>query len=416
MCVDRPDAPKESFFDPLTGVTALPSVSMFLANPFKPDLRVKREALSLQRSGYEVRIICWDRECRLPHEEIVDGVKVYRIRVRAPYGRFLPLVPGFLLFYINLLLKSMRIGVDAVHCHDMDTLVPGLLVSRLRRAILVYDMHESYPDFISTFAPRALVWFLRFVEPMLIRRADLVIATSGAIADIATRAGAAKVIVVMNCFDPLPAHLQGALEIRRSLARADELLVLYVGGLFAGRGLEEVVEAVSRLEGVKLFMGGYGPLEADLRSLVKRLGAEEKVIFGGEIDPEDVPKYDAAADALLALYKATDPNNVLTIPNKLFESIAAGKPIIVSNIGEKSRLVSTEGNGIVVDPCDIGAIAQAIRTLRSDRHVYEAMASSARRCQEKYSWSKMEAILRDAYAALLPPREVSPSASGKSPC
>jgi glycosyltransferase involved in cell wall biosynthesis len=236
------------------------------------------------------------------------------------------------------------------------------------------------------------------------------------IADIATRAGALKVIVVMNCFDPLPALADEAKEIHRSLLRGDGLLIVYVGGLFAGRGLEEVVEAVSRVDGVRLFMGGYGPLEGDLRSLARRLGPEDKVVFGGEIDPADVPRYDAAADVLLAMYKATDPNNVLTIPNKLFESIAAGKPIIVSNIGEKSRLVSTEGIGIVVDPSDVAAIADAIRTLKGDRRLYEAMAASARRCQERYSWARMAATLNEGYAALLPERRVPPDVSGSSPC
>ena len=394
----------------------MPSVSMFLANPFKPDLRVKKEALSLQRAGYEVRVLSWDRECRFPQHEGIDGVKVTRIRVAAPYGRFLPLVPGFFLFYLNLVLKSIRVNIDAVHCHDMDTLLPGLLVSRLKRAVLVYDMHESYPDFISTFAPRGLVWLLRLAEPMLIRRTDLVIATSSMIADIAARAGAGKVIVVMNCFDPLPPLADEAREIRRSLIREDELLIVYVGGLFAGRGLEEVVEAVSMVDGVKLFMGGYGPLEGDLRSLAAKLGAADKVIFGGEIDPANVPAYDAAADVLLAMYKATDPNNVLTIPNKLFESIAAAKPIIVSNIGEKSRLVSAEGNGIVVDPSDVGAIAQAFRTLKGDPRGYEAMASSAKRCQERYSWARMAAILNEGYAAVLPARTVPPAVSGSPPC
>jgi len=389
----------------------LPSVSMFLANPFKPDLRVEKEALSLHQGGYEVGILSWDRECRFPEEETVDGVKVTRIRVAAPYGRFLPLVPRFLLFYLSLVLKSIRVKIDAVHCHDMDTLLPGVLVSRLKRAVLVYDMHESYPDFISTFAPRALVWLLRLVEPILIRRADLVIATSSMIADIATRAGAAKVIVVMNCFDPLPPLVDEAREIRRSLLRGDELLIVYIGGLFAGRGLEEVVQAVSMVDGAKLFVGGYGPLEGDLRSLAGRLGAGDKVVFGGEIDPADVPRYDAAADVLLATYKATDPNNVLTIPNKLFESIAAGKPIIVSNIGEKSRLVSTEGNGIVVDPSDVAAIAEAIRTLKGDRRVYDAMASAAKGSQERYSWARMAAILNEGYAALLPARRVPPDLS-----
>ncbi|MBU7004454.1 MAG: glycosyltransferase, partial [Theionarchaea archaeon] len=182
----------------------MPHVSMFLANAYKPDPRVRREAISLVEAGHSVRIYAWDRDCRYPESEESDGIKVERIEVRGAYGKFLPLLPGFLTFYLRLILRSMKDGSDVIHCHDMDTLVPGVIVSRLTGRNLVYDMHESYPDFISTFAPWILVGVLRFVEPFLIRRAGLVITTSSMIGDIARRAGAKKVVPVMNCFDPFP--------------------------------------------------------------------------------------------------------------------------------------------------------------------------------------------------------------------
>ena len=377
------------------------NVSMFLANPFKPDLRVKREALSLSQAGHVVRILAWDRECSYPRNESIDGVRVIRFQIRAPYGSFLHLIPGFLLFYLRLLLVSMRNGVDVVHCHDMDTLVPGIIVSKLKRAKVVYDMHESYPDFISTFAPGPLVSVLRFLEPLLIRRADLVIVTSSMIGDIARRAGADNVVTVMNCFDPFPPLAKEAREIRSSLLKEKEFLVIYIGGFFPGRGLEEVTQAVAMVNGVKLLMCGYGPLEDDLKRLAKRTKGGDRIIFGGEVDPAMVPRYDAAADLLFAMYKAVDPNNVLTIPNKFFESIAAGKPILVSDLGEKGRLVSEEGNGIAVDPDDIQAISDAIRTLKQNRSAYEAMVSSAKGSQERYNWTRMAAKLTESYSRLL---------------
>jgi len=375
---------------------------MFLANPYKPDPRVRREALTLGESGHSVSIHAWDRECRFPVDEESEGLSIRRIPVRAPYGKFLPLVRGFLAFYLHLVLASITDSIDVVHCHDMDTLVPGWLVSRMVGARLVYDMHESYPDFISTFAPRLLVRVLRFIEPFLIRRADLVLTTSSMIGDIARRSGARRVVAVMNCFDPFPAPGERAKSIRESICGGEEFLLLYIGGLFAGRGLEEVIMAVSSMEGVKLFMGGYGPLEDELVKLAAECGAGDKVLFGGEIDPADVPYYDAAADLLFAMYRGTDPNNILTIPNKLFESIAAGKPIMVSDLGEKSKLVKEEGSGVVVDPEDVGAIAEAIGALRDDRELYAGMVSAAKSAQSRYSWSRMAERLVESYGDIIP--------------
>ncbi len=381
----------------------LANVSMFLANAFKPDPRVRREALTLIEAGNRVTVFAWDRECKYPAEEVIDGIKVVRFRIAAPFGSFLPLLPGFIRFYVNLLRACMRDSPDVIHCHDMDTLKPGVLVSRLKGTKLVYDVHESYPDFISTFAPAVLVRVLRFVEPCLIRRADLVVTTSSMISEIAERAGAKKVIAVMNCFDPFPDYRDEAERIRRALLSEGEFLIVYIGGLFAGRGLEEVIEAVSMVEGTRLFMGGYGPLEPELKRLARSLGAGDRVTFAGEIEPSMVPKYDAAADLLFAMYKSDDPNNVLTIPNKLFESIAAAKPILVSDLGEKSELVSNEGNGMVVDPEDVGSIARAISLLKEDRDTYQRMSDASRRSQARYNWAKMADKLVNAYSGLLGP-------------
>jgi glycosyltransferase involved in cell wall biosynthesis len=113
-----------------------------------------------------------------------------------------------------------------------------------------------------------------------------------------------------------------------------------------------------------------------------------------------VPDYDAAADLLFAMYKGSDPNNILTIPNKFFESIAAAKPIMVSDLGEKSRLVSEEGNGIAVDPGDVEAVAKAIGRLRDDRELYERMRKAARDAQSRFNWEAMARRLVESYAEL----------------
>jgi glycosyltransferase involved in cell wall biosynthesis len=352
-------------------------------------------------AGHSVRIYAWDRDCRYPESEESDGIRIERIEVRGAYGKFLPLLPGFLMFFLRLMVRSMKDGSDVIHCHDMDTLVPGVIVSRLTGRALVYDMHESYPDFISTFAPEILVTVLRFVEPFLIRRVGLVITTSSMIGDIARRAGAKNVVPVMNCFDPFPPPGEIAEEIRESICGGNEFLVLYIGGFFAARGLEEVIQAVSSLDGVKLFMGGYGPIEEDLKNLARETGASDRIIFGGEINPAVVPDYDAAADLLFAMYKGTDPNNILTIPNKFFESIAAAKPIMVSDLGEKSRLVSEVGNGVAVDPGDVGAVAEAIAMLRDDEDLYERMRNASREAQSRFTWGAMAGRLVESYSELL---------------
>ena len=378
-------------------------VSMFLSNPFKPDPRVKREAGSLSRAGFRVKVLAWDREGRFEREEVVDGFEVVRFRFRSGYGSLTRLVPGFLLFYAYLLVHVTRSRPDVVHCHDMDTVLPGLIASLILGCKVVYDMHESYPDFVSTFSPSFFVSFLRILESFIAPRCDLVIVTSTMIGELARKNGARRIVAIMNCFDPFNVQEKEARDLRRRILgrRDDWFLVLYIGGLFPGRGLEKVVQAVSRVEKVVLFLGGYGPYETDLKRLVNKLGIEERVVFAGEVDPREVPLYDAAADLMFAMYEAVDPNNVVTIPNKLFESIAAAKPILVSDVGEKARLVSEIGNGIAVDPRDVDGIAQAIENLARDGELYARMVSRAKQGQDRYSWASMESRLIQAYRQLI---------------
>ena len=177
-----------------------------------------------------------------------------------------------------------------------------------------------------------------------------------------------------------------------------------------------MIRAAPAIEGVRLFLGGYGPLEAELRRLASEAGAGEMTVFGGEIDPSMVPIYDLASDLLFSLYRADDPNNVLTIPNKFFESIAAGKPILVSDVGEKATLVSKLGNGLAVDPNDIGALEEAIRKLKNDRDLRERMARASRLAQKEYNWRSMAQRLTECYSAMTDSSRFSTaSAKGSNP-
>src|SRR4030042_5588982 len=83
------------------GTASRKRVLMLLTNAFEPDPRVHQEALSLIQNGYDVSLLCWDRDRKFPPEEVIDGIKIERIYVRSPHGGGATQVPFLLLFWLK---------------------------------------------------------------------------------------------------------------------------------------------------------------------------------------------------------------------------------------------------------------------------------------------------------------------------
>jgi len=95
-------------------------VLMLLTNPFISDPRVYKEAKSLVKSGYEVTILCWDRQLKHKKKEKIDGINVERLGLRASYG-FKSMIFKLPIFWIKLFFKALKKDFDIVHSHDFDT-------------------------------------------------------------------------------------------------------------------------------------------------------------------------------------------------------------------------------------------------------------------------------------------------------
>ncbi|HYA41277.1 MAG TPA: glycosyltransferase [Syntrophobacteraceae bacterium] len=100
---------------------------MLLTNAFDPDPRVHHEAVSLVQNGYEVTILCWDRDYKKAAVEVVDGIGVERIYVRSTHGRGTTQMFFLFVFWLKALLRGFSTRCDAIHCHDFDTLPLGAM-------------------------------------------------------------------------------------------------------------------------------------------------------------------------------------------------------------------------------------------------------------------------------------------------
>lgn len=298
---------------------------------------------------------------------------------------------------VVLNLRMRRVGVadgaDVYHAHDLDTLWVARSCSRRRSARLVYDSHELHTARARDSWRQRLSARVR--ERRWIRDVDAVIAASPGYAAELTRLYGTPVQVVRNVPTRTviePRSLRAALDIDDS-AR----VLVYQGSIQEHRGIEQVVEAFDLLDDCVLVVIGYGHHREPLRRWVEERGLSSRVRFFGPFPQAEMLRWTASADVGMCTIVGVSRSYELSLPNKLFEYLAAGIPVVASSFGAMADLVIEEGVGEVCDPVDPAAIAAAVRRVLGDRARYREAAVSAGR---RLTWEAEKSELLAVYTAV----------------
>lgn len=169
----------------------------------------------------------------------------------------------------------------------------------------------------------------------------------------------------------------------------DAVWVVHCGHLYPGRGAEELVEAAAALPDVHvLFVGGKVADVERLRGVVSEKGLGERIRFAGIVANGEVPMYLWAADILAMPYTSRTPTVRSMSPLKMFEYMAAGRPIVATDFPAIREILRNEENAVLVAPDSAAALAEGIRGLLSDSARAERIAQQARRDVEAYTWEE----------------------------
>lgn len=403
-------------------------VCMIVANNFTHDARVTREAKALADAGAEVVVLAVRGNPTLPARERIDGFTVERLTIagglfgalrrliggaRAPGAggggsaravslwRVYAIKAGRTLSAIRFNRLAARraaaLQPDVYHCHDFDVLLAGFLAARRAPAPVVYDSHELYAHLNVDHPLPGRRAFIEAIERRLARRAAGIIVVSDSFADhFVRRYGVARPTVVLNVPEKLP--MPEGIEVPEPLRR-DGVKVLYVGGIQRARGIEEAIGAIAMLPGAHLIVMGPGfPAdEARLRALATELNLNERVHFLPPVPHAAVTTIARHATLALVPFQNTCLSHYLTIPNKIFESLHAGLPVVASDFPELRRIVETHGVGRVCDASDPAALALAIDDVVSDPAEYEQMRKNAAEAARAYAWPNEAAKLLGLY-------------------
>jgi len=289
---------------------------------------------------------------------------------------------------------------DIYHCHDLDTLPLGYRAKRRNGGRLVYDAHELTTELAYISGLEKMGWWV--LERFLIRRADEVIATGTYRAEYpAKKYRIATPPVILNCPPMSTAQARNrALQEKLGLADDRVPVILYQGGFVPGRGLHNLVLAAAHLDRGVLVLMGWGPMEAKLKNLAKDNGLEGRVYFMEPVAPDRVVYYCMSASVGVVIYQNTGLNNYYAAPNKLYEYIHAGLPVVSSDFPALKEVVEGYELGRTFDPEEPKSIASAINRVLADEQRYDTMRKNALEAAKIFNWETESRKLLEIYRRL----------------
>ena len=404
---------------------------MMVSNDVLTDSRVLRHAKSLGRKGHDVIVLGLSSRRTASEEQrehfriirvrlkayeklqsLADGIKERHARSRefhhgAADGASATSPPSFLRRFLrkssdiavfvsqlldtNLTMseEARRLDADVYASNNLDVLLAGAIASgRGGGRHLVYDAHELWTDMsLQTLRFRAFFYSL---EKALIRKARAVMTVNEFIAsELARRYDIRTPEVVYNCPERS--------EIPMNPKRDARIIALYHGVFGSDRGLENLVLSSKYLDrDVLLLMRGFGEIEAKLRALAY---GRENCQFEDPVPQNEVIMKAAEADVGVVPYLPTNWNNYLCSPNKLFEYIQAGIPVVASDLPFLRKVILGEDIGLTFNPYDPRDIASTINKVTREQELTR-LKQSVRKAAEKWCWEREEPKLLQIYDRL----------------
>ncbi len=419
---------------------------MVVMNELWNDARVKKEARTLSDIGLAVTIIaqpedgCPDSEdwgdihvlrvreagsLKTSFRRILDtsggdkestGARIITALRKNPVKRFLGDLLHLTLYQTRLLRHALATNARVYHAHDLDTLAVCAVAAWINNGKLVYDAHELWLEsrrhLLETSRPFMILE--KFTESLLAPIADAVIAVTPGRADVMREMYPTMAVpdLVVN-YPPLAPAAPRQQDVRRKLGAGKEpcFLFLYQGILGLHRGLEELIDASVLLRDIPVHIAfvGHDRSGGVITQYAEEKNAGDMVTFHPPVPSEELPEITGSADAGLLLFQDSCLNHTLSLPNKLFEYMMSGLPVIACDLPEISSVVHRHDCGVLVNASDPASIANGMRQMVSDpaevkakgKRGYEAASTN-------YIWNRSATVLHELYMRVLEEELQSP--------
>jgi glycosyltransferase involved in cell wall biosynthesis len=346
------------------------------------DQRVHRAAITLHELGHRVTLI--GRRLKSSPEVTDRPYEVKRFSLIFTKG---PLF--YASFNIRLLIFLLGKKADLLLANDLDTLAANRLAKIIKGVPLVYDSHEYFtgvPELVSRpFVQK--IW--KAIEKGCMQGVNRMMTVNSSIAGMYRKEYGKDVAVVRNV--PMKAAVKvtgDKKELRNSLGLPEnkKLVIIQGAGINIDRGAEEAVEAMRYLDDTCLLVIGGGDVMGSLKQLVEKYNLHQKVLFRPRMPLSELMKHTTAADLGLTLDKDTNLNYRFSLPNKLFDYINAGIPVLASRLPEVEKIVRQYDIGDVIISHDPEHIANKIKSMLNNSEALARWQKNGELAAAELNW------------------------------
>lgn len=364
-------------------------------NDLSTDQRVHKVCTTLHKLGYDVTLVGRRQRKSLPLAK-----RDYKTK------RFFLLFEKGPLFYLEfqkrLFWYLMFHKADVLVANDLDTLFPNYWVAKLKGINIVYDSHELFcevPELQANPFKRKL-W--KRVERWIFPKLKNVFTVNKSIAKIYSEEYNVNVKVIRNV--PLLANQKNVIRKTKEelgLQINKKIIVLQGAGINIDRGAEEAVQAMQYVDNAILLIIGSGDVMDVLKQMVIDCKLNDKILFIGKVPFEKLMQYTYLADLGLTLDKDTNINYRYSLPNKLFDYIHAGVPVLSSNLIEIKNIVKEYEIGDIIDNHNPQHIADKIDSILNDETKLQLWKKNTKIASGKLNWELEEQQLIAVYKQFL---------------
>jgi glycosyltransferase involved in cell wall biosynthesis len=365
-------------------------------NDLSTDQRVHKMCSSLDDMGFRVLLVG-----RRQRKSLTLSPRKY-----VTHRMFLVFETGplfYAFFQLRLFFFLLFRKADVLVSNDLDTLLPNYMVSRIKRIPLVYDTHELFcevPELKSSPLKKS-IW--KRIERYVFPRLKDVITVNESIARIYSQEYHVPVKVVRNMPRMVNPEDDSPILSKKDLGLPEhtKIILLQGAGINVDRGAEEAVEAMEFVEEALLLIIGSGDVIPKLKQMVLDKKLDAKVQFIPKLPFQELRQYTRHADVGLTLDKDTNINYQNSLPNKLFDYIHAGVPVLASDLTEIRKIVDTYQIGSLIPDHAPRTIAGLLNADFSNPGLMSLWKENTKLAAGKLCWEKEEEVLKDIYLKFL---------------
>lgn len=305
------------------------------------------------------------------------------------------------LFYANLNLRFFFYLLfhrcDLILANDLDTLLAARMAQKLKRNCeLVYDSHEYYtgvPELVARPKVQA-VW--EKIEARIFPSLKKIYTVNQSIADMYEAKYGKKLFVVRNV-SPKIGDIKVTTKEAYGLPTDKKMLILQGAGINVDRGAEELVEAMLQIEEAILVFVGDGDVVPQLKEFVREHKMENKVFFLGKRPYAEMMAISQMADIGLSLDKGTNINYQNSLPNKIFDYIQAGTPVLASDMKEVKNVVESYEVGEVLENITSAELAKKLQKMLKNAEKLVIYTQNCQKAAQILNWENESKVLEKIY-------------------